>query len=216
MLNESLAAGAFKFSGEFAFSMGFAAMFSISGGTMIVLPGVMGVCVYSPRVDTDSLSVFGLRFAQIFAERVQCHRFGALPGLEEQLHLLDPTLKRSVYQVLQNPCESLLQSPLEPPLPLILSVGLTWLLQNANVAKMLDAASSGDRKLMKQLMTIGVSPAAMDYDKRTALHLAASENQISLIKFMIKQMQASTRQLGEAGIKAAQMMQAVNLNARDR
>ena len=81
---------------------------------------------------------------------------------------------------------------------------------------MLDAASSGDRKLMKQLMTIGVSPAAMDYDKRTALHLAASENQISLIKFMIKQMQASTRQLGEAGTKAAQMMQAVNLNARDR
>ena len=81
---------------------------------------------------------------------------------------------------------------------------------------MLDAASSGDKKLMKQLMTIGVSPASMDYDKRTALHLAASENQKSLLKYMIKLMQASSRQLGETGEKAAQQMLEVDVNACDR
>ena len=57
-------------SGELAFTMGFPAMFSISGGTMIVIPGVMGMCVFSPKVNQDtnsnqfSLSVFGVQFAQ--------------------------------------------------------------------------------------------------------------------------------------------------------
>ncbi len=39
------------FSGQWAFSVGLPARASVSGGILIVVPGVMSIAIYSPRLD---------------------------------------------------------------------------------------------------------------------------------------------------------------------
>jgi len=57
-----------------------------------VIPGVMGLCFFSPRVE-ESVSVKGYEMAKRVSNRFSFHRFGAcLPGLGQALHLKDATL----------------------------------------------------------------------------------------------------------------------------
>jgi len=48
-----------------------------------------------------------------------------------------------------------------------------------------DAASKGDIALLRELTDRGHDPSQGDYDKRTPLHLAASENQLEAMRFLI-------------------------------
>ena len=50
--------GAGAFSGEWAYAIGIPCKNSESGALMVVVPNIMGACVYSPRLDK-----FGLRCA---------------------------------------------------------------------------------------------------------------------------------------------------------
>ena len=47
------------------------------------------------------------------------------------------------------------------------------------------AASFGDLDEIRRLDAIGVDLTEADYDGRTALHLAASENQIEVVKYLL-------------------------------
>jgi glutaminase len=69
--------GMYDYSGEWVYSVGLPAKSGVSGGVVAVLPGQLGVGVYSPRVDRRGNSARGIRVC----ERVS-HDF--------QLHLLRP------------------------------------------------------------------------------------------------------------------------------
>eukprot|EP01061_Rhynchopus_euleeides_P005265 TRINITY_DN1451_c0_g2_i1.p1 TRINITY_DN1451_c0_g2~~TRINITY_DN1451_c0_g2_i1.p1 ORF type:complete len:957 (+),score=337.46 TRINITY_DN1451_c0_g2_i1:185-2872(+) len=61
--------GMYDFSGEWACTIGMPAKSGVSGNIMIIVPGVLGMCVWSPKLDNIGNSVRGIRFAKLFSEK---------------------------------------------------------------------------------------------------------------------------------------------------
>lgn len=64
--------GMYDFSGEWACTVGMPAKSGVSGNIFIVVPGMLGLCVWSPRLDQNGNSVRGIRMAQLFKKHVSC------------------------------------------------------------------------------------------------------------------------------------------------
>ena len=72
--------GMYDFSGEFAFSVGLPAKSGVSGAVMIVIPNVMGMCTWSPRLDKLGNSVRGIDFCQRLVKTFDFHNYANLTG----------------------------------------------------------------------------------------------------------------------------------------
>ncbi|WP_299619388.1 glutaminase A [Pelagibius sp.] len=76
--------GMYDFSGEFAFTIGLPAKSGVSGAIMIVVPNVLGICTWSPRLDEIGNSVRGLEFCRRLVETFNFHNYDNLTGLSEK------------------------------------------------------------------------------------------------------------------------------------
>jgi len=85
--------GMYDFSGEFAFSMGLPAKSGVGGGLMIVIPNVMGICVWSPRLDTNGNSVRGIEFARELVKIFNFHNYDSL--ISGHSKKIDPRLRKN-------------------------------------------------------------------------------------------------------------------------
>ncbi|GAB3934482.1 hypothetical protein GCM10027614_07570 [Micromonospora vulcania] len=74
--------GMYDYSGEFAFAIGLPAKSGVSGGLMIVVPGVMGICVWSPRLDALGNSVRGVAFCKELVSRFNFHVYDSFAAGE--------------------------------------------------------------------------------------------------------------------------------------
>eukprot|EP00004_Rigifila_ramosa_P011051 TRINITY_DN232_c0_g1_i3.p1 TRINITY_DN232_c0_g1~~TRINITY_DN232_c0_g1_i3.p1 ORF type:complete len:906 (-),score=190.26 TRINITY_DN232_c0_g1_i3:54-2597(-) len=149
--------GMYDFSGHWAFQLGFPAKSGVGGGLMIVIPGVMGICTWSPRLDKFGNSVRGVKFCQEFASQFNVHNFGRLPGAEA---LASVPLKNLQYHRFS-----------------------TYQRDNASL---ISAAAGGDLSTVRALDALGVALDGGDYDGRTALHLAAAEGQTNVVKYLLR------------------------------
>ncbi|MDJ0945736.1 MAG: glutaminase A [Kiloniellales bacterium] len=70
--------GMYDFSGEFAFTIGLPAKSGVCGGIMIVIPNVMGLCTWSPRLDAHGNSVRGVEFCRRLVETFNFHNYDTL------------------------------------------------------------------------------------------------------------------------------------------
>ena len=73
--------GMYDFSGEFAFRIGLPAKSGVSGAMIIVVPNLMGVCTWSPRLDKLGNSVRGIEFCKELTHRYRVHVYDSLAGL---------------------------------------------------------------------------------------------------------------------------------------
>jgi glutaminase len=67
--------GMYDFAGEWAYSVGLPAKSGVSGGLLVVIPGAMGVGVFSPGLDRFGNSVRGTRVCQELSDRLGLHLF---------------------------------------------------------------------------------------------------------------------------------------------
>jgi len=155
-LSLMLSCGMYNFSGEWAFQIGLPAKSGGSGCIMIVIPNVMGICVWSPPLDEYGNSVKGVEFARRISDKFAFHplepKLGRAKGTEDAYNDLS---------------KSEVDSAIE------------------GTYKLLFAASSGDLIAIQRFMASGSDMNAADYDARTALHLAASEGHAEVVAFLL-------------------------------
>ena len=144
--------GMYDYSGEWAFKVGIPAKSGVGGGIFLVVPGVMGIATFSPRLDKNGNSVRGIEFASKLTKTYNFHQFdNNLPGISKKIN---PTHKKDQDQQL-------------------------------SLMNLLFAAYEGDLSEIRRLKTQGFDILMADYDKRTALHLAASEGKYDVVKYLV-------------------------------
>jgi glutaminase len=90
--------GMYDFSGEFAFTIGLPAKSGVSGAVMLVIPGLMGIAVWSPRLDEHGNSVRGIEFCRQLAAAYNVHVFDSLVTGRGRAGKRDPRRKKNQTQ----------------------------------------------------------------------------------------------------------------------
>ena len=67
--------GMYDFAGQWAYQVGIPAKSGVSGGILAVVPGKMGIAVFSPGLDVYGNSVRGIRVCEEISERLGLHVF---------------------------------------------------------------------------------------------------------------------------------------------
>lgn len=70
--------GMYDYSGEFAFKIGLPAKSGVAGGIFLVIPNVMGICTFSPKLDKFGNSVKGIDFFTRLVDKFPFHNFDCL------------------------------------------------------------------------------------------------------------------------------------------
>lgn len=70
-----LTCGMYDYSGEWGYKIGIPAKSGVSGLIYGIIPGVMGIAVYSPKLDKIGNSYRGVKFFQKLSEKLNIHIF---------------------------------------------------------------------------------------------------------------------------------------------
>ncbi|KNC46792.1 glutaminase isoform [Thecamonas trahens ATCC 50062] len=158
-LSIMLTCGMYDYSGEFAYRVGLPAKSGVGGGILLVVPGVMGICTWSPSLDVYGNSARGLEFCETFAARFRLHPFHRFADDS------GANVERLGAQLIKSKAVSL----------------------SVHLASFLFAARDGAVRELQRLLALGFPVNATNYDSRSALHLAASEGHSHAVSFLVAQ-----------------------------
>lgn len=134
--------GMYDYSGEFAFEIGLPAKSGVSGCILLVVPNMMGICIWSPPLDEQGNSYKGIEFCKQLNKELDLHIFHNI--ISNKINLVD-------------------------------SVNIRFL----------QLCCDGKVEEIQQLIE-KIDVNFCDYDKRTPLHLAASEGHSEIVKILLQ------------------------------
>jgi len=134
--------GMYDYSGEFAFEIGLPAKSGVSGCILLVVPNMMGICIWSPPLDEQGNSYKGIEFCKQLNKELDLHIFHNI--ISTKINLVD-------------------------------SVNIRFL----------QLCCDGKVEEIQQLNE-KIDVNFCDYDKRTPLHLAASEGHSEIVKILLQ------------------------------
>ncbi|NIP29778.1 MAG: glutaminase A [Candidatus Dadabacteria bacterium] len=91
--------GMYDFSGEFAFTIGLPAKSGVAGGLLLVIPNVLGICLWSPRLDSHGNSVRGVEFCKQLVKTFNLHNYDSLTGLSGKKNPRQNSIKEKSEKV---------------------------------------------------------------------------------------------------------------------
>ncbi len=71
--------GMYDYAGEWLYKIGMPAKSGVAGGVIAVLPGQLGIAVYSPRLDVQGNTVRGIRVCEAISRDLELHLFATPP-----------------------------------------------------------------------------------------------------------------------------------------
>ncbi|ESN93568.1 hypothetical protein HELRODRAFT_88521 [Helobdella robusta] len=145
-------------SSHFSVKVGIPGVAGISGGVMLVCPGLLGAFLWSPPLNDQEVSVRGLQFSERLSEIFDLHYFS----------FSKPTAPTTSHQVEGFPGTQKLQN------------------KSSSNVQAIFAASLGDIQALRSLHMMGHNMESPDYDGRTPLHLAASQGRMNVVKFLVE------------------------------
>src|SRR5215470_7787404 len=90
--------GTYDFSGGTRSTVGPRSWSGVSGAVMLVIPGLMGLCVWSPRLDEHGNSVRGIEFCRKLVAEYNVHAFDSLVSGRARTNKRDPRRKKNQTQ----------------------------------------------------------------------------------------------------------------------
>jgi glutaminase len=90
LLSIMLTCGMYDYAGEWAFRVGLPAKSGVAGGVVAVVPGRLGIGIFSPRLDAKGNSVRGVRVCEELSRRFGLHAFESSPPAESLGEQLAP------------------------------------------------------------------------------------------------------------------------------
>ena len=79
--------GMYDYSGEFAFEIGLPAKSGVSGCILLVVPNMMGICIWSPPLDEQGNSFKGIEFCKQLNQELNLHIFHNI--ISNKINLVD-------------------------------------------------------------------------------------------------------------------------------
>uniref|UniRef100_A0A0N4ZIT7 glutaminase n=1 Tax=Parastrongyloides trichosuri TaxID=131310 RepID=A0A0N4ZIT7_PARTI len=76
--------GMYDYSGQFSFHVGLPAKSGVSGAMIVVIPNLMGICLWSPPLDRLGNTVRGVKFCQRLIETFNFHNYDSLLHTDEK------------------------------------------------------------------------------------------------------------------------------------
>jgi len=174
------------YSGQFSFKIGLPAKSCISGAIMVVVPNVGGFCTFAPRLDTfgrklsRGISARGISFYEELVQRFTFHNFDIFSNIitvnsiecDENGCLINFSREKDRDDKEGN-------KQIDPLRKIKIS-------QDEVISSLFYAASENDLNHLSHLILKNVNLNLRDHNKRTALHVAASEGNYEAVKLLIK------------------------------
>jgi glutaminase len=161
VLSTMMTCGLYDASGEFSATSGFPAKSGVSGIIMAVIPGVCGICTFSPKIDNLGNSVRGLRFfAQLARHAVSTPLYNTPVTLQTSFGNQFEWRTSGDDQVLSK-------------FTIREFTSLWW------------AAYKGDDLRIRQLAARGIDVNEANYSNRTAMNFAISAGNFHTVKLLV-------------------------------